>query len=683
MRRTDPGLWTVVKDELKPYEGRLGQTVRMTVLVMVIVAVSMALRVPEAALSCYLVFFAARDNAASSIQIGLALIAAASVGILLAFIFLMISADEPGLRLLFVAIFTFAGMFFSQASRLGPISATVGFVFAFALTLYDEVPIPELLTRGLAWIWVVVFFPMFFMIVLNVVAGPDPARLVRREIAARIKTAADLLSGVTDAASRAGDLLARGNEPLFDWCRNAAFLARMDEEEQNRTRELIAASYDLVSLVEATGELPTHWHPGERQALLERLASLEAATRKGRRLPARQISPSARTVEPAKREILKAVAALEEIVSKNHVPAAPEPAAKEPFLAPDAFSNPAYTRFALKTLLAVMVCYLTYTGLQWFDIHTAMITGYYVALGTTGETIHKMTLRIAGAVIGAIMGIGSILFVMPYLTDIGQLLALVGVGTFLSAWVSNGSTRIQYVGWQMALCFFLTVLHGFGPSYDLGVASSRVIGILFGNAVIGVIFIYLWPVSVASTVGRAFSSALATLSDMLGGMKGKPSGLEHFYPQLEKAERSRELAIFELARSGAERSLHEMNSRLDERIADLAAPVLMLSRVSRDFPAADRRISEPVHRAFAQFQAAAAAFLHDCSLAACEENHETGRLVWRRAFPKLRRAVLNGRMHQFGRQGAQGRVVNAELQARLLLCRRIDERLERLASVWS
>ncbi|MFX5785415.1 hypothetical protein ABTE36_23260, partial [Acinetobacter baumannii] len=59
-------------------------------------------------------------------------------------------------------------------------------------------------------------------------------------------------------------------------------------------------------------------------------------------------------------------------LSAWHEPVDAGQEAGEPLLAADAFSNPAYVRFALKTTLAVVICYLIYTSLDWFSVHTAL-----------------------------------------------------------------------------------------------------------------------------------------------------------------------------------------------------------------------------------------------------------------------------------------------------------------------
>src|SRR5262249_29807178 len=156
---------------------------------------------------------------------------------------------------------------------------------------------------------------------------------------------------------------------------------------------------------------------------------------------------------------------------------------KAGFFAPDAFTNPAHVRYALKTTSAAMICYIFYSVLDWPNIHTALITCYIVSLPTAAETIEKLSLRIGGCLIGAAIGLASMVFVLPHLTTIGALLAVVALGTLPAAWIAAGGPRISYAGFQVAFAFFLCVLQGPAPAFDLAIARDRVIGILIGNLV--------------------------------------------------------------------------------------------------------------------------------------------------------------------------------------------------------
>ena len=254
--RVRPRLIDTVIAELKPYEGRLGKTLRMVLSVMLVVAFMLSQQVPEAVLGCYLIFFAARDDAGSGMLIALALVVAVSVGIGLGLVVMQLSADEPAVRLLLMVFFTFGGMYLSQATRLGPLAATAGFVFVFALSLIDFLPIPKLISHGLSWIWVVVLVPMVVSVFVNALIGPNPAILARKGIAKRLRAAASLLEGAPDAAEAARALLAEDSAVI----RSQARIARLFSYHSGRDARRICAindrSQDLLALALAAGRDP-------------------------------------------------------------------------------------------------------------------------------------------------------------------------------------------------------------------------------------------------------------------------------------------------------------------------------------------------------------------------------------------------------------------------------------------
>jgi len=159
-----------------------------------------------------------------------------------------------------------------------------------------------------------------------------------------------------------------------------------------------------------------------------------------------------------------------------------------------------------------MTCYFVMDMTNWPGIHTCVITAFFVALGTVGDTLHKATLRFVGCLIGAGLGLGAILLLMPLMTDLGDLFLLLAPITLLAAWVGYGSERISYAGWQIGLAFYLVVLQGYGPTISMYTARDRTIGILFGNIVVFVIFTTIWPVSVANVVRTHLARALEQLA---------------------------------------------------------------------------------------------------------------------------------------------------------------------------
>jgi multidrug resistance protein MdtO len=173
--------------------------------------------------------------------------------------------------------------------------------------------------------------------------------------------------------------------------------------------------------------------------------------------------------------------------------AAVHPPKKKPLIAPDAFTNPAYVRFALKVTFAAMFCYIVYTAVDWAGIHTAFITCCFIALEDTESTLYKGMLRIIGCLIGALLGFLSIMYLVPHMETIASLSFLTAVVSFGAAWIATGSERISYAGLQIAFAFFMCLLQGFGPGTDFDTIRNRIVGILFGISTMTLVFCLLWP----------------------------------------------------------------------------------------------------------------------------------------------------------------------------------------------
>jgi multidrug resistance protein MdtO len=132
-----------------------------------------------------------------------------------------------------------------------------------------------------------------------------------------------------------------------------------------------------------------------------------------------------------------------------------------------------------------------------------------------GETVHKLLLRISGALIGGLIAGLCIVFVLPHMTDIGQLSLLIAIVSAGAGWVATSSELLSYAGLQIAFAFFLGVLQDYAPATDLTVLRDRIVGILLGNVVMTVVFTVLWPESATSGLRAALSQAQQAISAVL------------------------------------------------------------------------------------------------------------------------------------------------------------------------
>jgi uncharacterized membrane protein YccC len=182
---------------------------------------------------------------------------------------------------------------------------------------------------------------------------------------------------------------------------------------------------------------------------------------------------------------------------------------------PDAFTNPAHVHFALKVTFAAMFCYIVYMAIDWSGIHTAFITCTFIALESTGATLHKGVLRIGGCVIGGALALFTLVFLMPHMDTIASLVVVVGCASAIAGWVATGTEFISYAGLQIAFAFFYSVFQGYAPDTDLDNVRNRVVGILFGLIVTGLVFRYIWPERTIDRLRDALQQALRQLARLL------------------------------------------------------------------------------------------------------------------------------------------------------------------------
>src|SRR5256884_7864255 len=342
--------WLVwLRRELAPTRARKIRTAIIVAGAVLCVIISMALQVPELSVSAYMVFFISKENKLLTTITGVGGVIVLTIGIGATLLLYKFTYGHPELRIPGMAIALFLGMWLSRVLVMGPLGFLLGFIVAVSQSVGEEVSSPELLVRGLLWLWVALAYAIAVTVVLNSLFLPD--------------------------------------------------------------------------------------------------------------------TPQTAAHRPKPKSLLVA----------------------------DAFTNPAHVRFALKVTLAATFCYILYSAIDWSGIHTAFITCTFIALESTEATLYKGTLRIVGCVIGGALAVFSIVFLMPHKETIASLVVLVACASAIAGWGATGSERIRYAGLQIGFAFFYSVFLRFAPDTDLDNVRNRVVGILFGLIVTGLVFQYIWP----------------------------------------------------------------------------------------------------------------------------------------------------------------------------------------------
>ena len=544
MDRRTP-LLTFLAQELAPTEGRAVAAARIAAGCTITVAIAMVFRIPLAAYMAYMVFLTSKEDSAATLKMAVGGSLAISLAVIFSLGLAQISFGDPAIRLPAMALTTFLAMFSARTFALGPISFLSGFIVVTMQSVVDQVPRPEVFTRTTLWLWVVVVVPVSVTIVINLLFGPAASAVAERGVRKVLtELEASLATGqIAGSLAQWRTILV----PLSGKSRNPAAIRRL---------------LDVLIILES---YPDPIPPLERMRLSnlvrECLGALDGRDHVTETPPA-----------DSKPEVLAAAqgfAELQRELLRMNVPL-PAHAEHEPrqLFVPDALSNPAHWQFALKTTIAIMIVYSVYTMLDWPGLLTSIVTVFFVALGSVGETVHKLVLRLSGALVGGLLAGLSIVFLLPHFTDIGQLCALTAVVALFAGWVTISSERLSYAGMQIALAFFMGLLQTYSPATDLTVLRDRVIGILLGNVVMTIVFSTLWPESAITRLRAASADALRAIAALLRSPEKAAINRQHTVEALARADNFEALSLFEMQMLA--RQTHLPDLRGIERLAGAA-----------------------------------------------------------------------------------------------------------------
>jgi multidrug resistance protein MdtO len=522
---------------LAPFPGRLGFAARLALICALTTLVVEFYRTPEPALAAYVAFFVMKPDRAASVVTSMVmlLLITVIVGLVLALTVEVI--EQPLWRVTAMTLVSFCLTFAVSASKLKPIAGTVALITAYALDLLGSVPGGELATRGILYVWLFVGIPAGVSIVVNLVLGPAPRRLAERALAHRLhRAAAVLLAPETDARKAFEACLREGPGEVPDWLKLADAERTSPAGDIAALEQAARSTIVILSVVDfLTSDAGVSLPASIRCRIAETLDGMAAILGNGG-YPVEIALDShedevglAPVTAAALSELRTALSVFAEPPTPDPSPQpdlssqpdpSPQPGAKPKggFFLPDAFTNPAHVQYALKTTGAAMFCYVVYLLLDWPGIHTCLITCYIVSLGTTAETVEKQGLRFLGCGLGAAAGLAAIVFLMPNVTSIGGLMGVIFLAALVSGWVAAGGPRISYFGFQLAFAFFLSVIQGAAPAFDMTIARDRTIGILFGDLVVAIVFTQIWPVTIAGRIDPAIAGLLRQIAALVSAV---------------------------------------------------------------------------------------------------------------------------------------------------------------------
>ncbi len=182
----------------------------------------------------------------------------------------------------------------------------------------------------------------------------------------------------------------------------------------------------------------------------------------------------------------------------------------------------ALVHYCLKVGLCTVVGYIIGLITHRPDLFIILMTVITTATPSYGATLHKMCLRIAGAVTGGVISLLTIIVVSSNFDTLPVYIFAAFVVFYLFAYASLGNARMSYAGKQMGIIFSL-VFVGLSPSVDIYEPLWRVWGVLLGDFVVAIVFFVLWPEFAGDSLLPRLRSVIINLLSLVPGGSGSKS----------------------------------------------------------------------------------------------------------------------------------------------------------------
>jgi multidrug resistance protein MdtO len=516
-----------VKHELSPYRGRTALVARMVIAATLVMMTCMVFRIPYAFQGAIYALIVSRESSQATFKSAASILSLTGIGAayLLASAWFVISV--PTLHLLWVIASFFLGFYaISTLNNFGA-SSTFAIMICVGVPLWDRHVSAETNVEDTLWLCLASAIGVVVTVAVEVLFS-------------RIKPGEDIVAGVAERLAAVQDLLASfaqdcpvdrltqanvvrltmvGTSMLRRTLRRSAY-APDYVEQMGAVIALTGTLVDLAANLTLPSQLP---EDGREQIrlLAENVGSARSALLAKTILHLNAFPVAQGNVPhafPFVAEMEKTVRVMKEVLmgSQSLNVFAPQPSSADPspmFFVRDAFTNFEHIQFALKGCLTASLCYILYNGLDWPGISTAVTTCFLTALSTVGSSRQKQVLRISGALVGGfLIGMGSQVFVLPYLDSIAGFTILFIFVTAFASWFMTSSPRLSYFGVQVAVAFYLIHLNSFAIEPSLSIARDRVVGILLGLVMMWFVFDQLWTAPAVVEMKKAFISVLRLLA---------------------------------------------------------------------------------------------------------------------------------------------------------------------------
>lgn len=471
--------WSIggVLEELRPMPDRLAGTLRMTAAVVLVVVVMMSFPNKLIDFGALMVFICMQRSTLMTTMVALLVIPALLVTSLMVTGIAMAAWNIAWLRILLMGGMFWGGYWFmNRVPALGvtaiiPLSVLSALIFDF-----DQYPYPNQIVGQLGWIWAAFGLALVGTVFIQRISDAPSGITVLRDDVRRLLGAAEqaclgrVRGGMTGSSGSIARTMARdGGEVLMSLQRlgKAKLLSKSQSENCRAVIEGAAA------VLRAAREGGKAWRDLDGRMIAVRLRRIRLSVLRGQPVS----SPfEVRAEEGVPSGALPQLEDAERAVGL--LPSSPGflKRLQVPFPSQE-FGN---VEFASRAALATMSCYFIASLLDWSGIHTCMITCVVTALSRMEAQSAKQFQRLLGASLGGLLSLIAMIWLIPATNDLTGVLLILAGGTAICAWCASGREKVSYVGMQMGVAFYLTVLQDPHATTNLDPLRDRLVGIYLG-----------------------------------------------------------------------------------------------------------------------------------------------------------------------------------------------------------
>jgi len=521
-----PWLGEMLKDELAAYPGRGVMVARMVISATLTMILAMTFRIPGGFQGALYAFLIARDDFRSTMKSGIAMAVSYTIGVSFVLTCAAIFASHPNARFLWFAVSMFVVFFALDTFQDFAIATGFAIILVLALPIWQtpataehrvELTLLQALACALGTVVTIAVEAVFHSV--------SPRNELSRGLDDRLSAVEGLIDAYAEDRPVPDDLANRLTKYTVvgvSGLRRILARSRYEQLYRDQWAAVIALTGRLVDLGASSANSPCNVLDGDRDRLKRFAAQIEVL-RKSLAEPTTPDIQMLATNSPSGIPLLPEMERTASLIPRvfagseslhTYFPSMldeVEPA--DGFFKRDAFKNPAHIQFALRGCLAATLCYFTYEILNWRGLATSVTTCVLTALSNLGTSRQKQFLRISGAVAGGlVLGIGSQVFILPYLDTITGFSLLFAAITAVAAWFATSSQRLSYFGLQIANAFYLITVQEFTIQTSLATARDRVVGVMLGLLMMWIAFHSLSKDSAVEHMLASFAANLRAIA---------------------------------------------------------------------------------------------------------------------------------------------------------------------------